>query len=515
MHFKNPILFGIIIYLNLSIVHAQAVMTDYMHRRFFDANNIRMPIYNTGQFARDSIRNHGHGLEWPTGEETYAVYQSGPWVIAKVNGEKRIALADYAGKHFYPGPIINGTPADPYDSTYRVYKITPEDLTNPGIDYLEWPFDLGAPADSSGNPRLVGDQTLWTIFNNADTTTHPKFGFNNPLGLEVHLTVFGWDMDSLEDVVFLQYKYINKSDHLWDSTFFSMECDFDLGYAGDDLGGTDSLLNLVFGYNAWESDSEYGTPPPAIGYVLLDGVGIPELPIMYSSFVRIHNLPHYHYPQNIDQIWYLVNGLTMLGTPYVTLLDFDTVYTQYAFPGDPVTQEGWVDDSIMVTDRTFWVTPQPISMEPGETVELTFAIVLVRGDDRLDSVTKLKEKVVYVRQFYENGFLSTIHGQEPQLLPNRLILYPNYPNPFNPITNINYALPEDSFVELMIYNLLGQEVRKLPTGNEPAGIRSIVWDGRDNRGRMTSSGVYIYRLSAKSVESGEHFHQARKMLLLR
>ncbi|MCH8011617.1 MAG: T9SS type A sorting domain-containing protein [Candidatus Marinimicrobia bacterium] len=500
---KGLIFIQLILLMCFSSIQAQIVMTDYMHRRFFDANHIRMPIYNTGQFARDSVIWTGHGLEWPKGEGTYAVYNSGPWAATKIDGEKRIALADLFGKHFYPGPIINGEPADPYDDRYRVYKITPEDLTNPGIDYLEWPFDLGAPADSSGNPRLIGDQTLWTVFNNADTTTHPWYGFNNPLDLEVHLTVFGWDMDSLEDVVFLRYKYINKSDNLWDSTYFSLDCDVDLGDARDDLGGTDSLLNLVYGYNAFDHDASYGEAPPAVGYVLLDGVEVPNLPLMYSSFVRI-NTPHYHIPLDIDQIWFLVNGLTVLGHPYVTYPDLDTLQTRYAFAGDPVTQEGWVDDSVMATDREFWVTPQPITMEPGETVELTFAIVLERGDDRLDSVTKLKEKVVYVRQFYENEFLSTIHGQEPQLLPNRLILYPNYPNPFNPYTMIHWFQKQRGKIKITVYDILGQEVNIIVHDVFTAGYHRMKYEPD-----FLSSGIYILM-----VES-EKEYLVNKMIFLK
>lgn len=466
-----------------------------MHRRFFDANHIRMPIYNTGQFARDSVIWTGHGLEWPKGEGTYAIFNSGPWAVTKINGDKRIALADPFGKHFYPGPIINGEPADPYDDRYRVYKITQEDLTNPGIDYLEWPFDLGAPADSSGNPRLIGDQTLWTVFNNADTATHPWYGFNNPLDLEVHLTVFGWDMDSLEDVVFLRYKYINKSDNLWDSTYFSLDCDVDLGDARDDLGGTDSLLNLVYGYNAFDHDASYGEAPPAVGYVLLDGVEVPNLPLMYSSFVRI-NTPHYHIPLDIDQIWFLVNGLTVLGHPYITYPDIDTLFTRYAFPGDPVIQEGWVDDSVMATDREFWVTPQPITMEPGDTVELTFAIVLARGDDRLDSVTKLKELAAITREFYYN-ILSTVESDR-QYQPNEYRLLQNYPNPFNASTSIDYTLPKTGYMALSIYNVLGEKVIILDKGMKLAGEYSAIWDGQDDQGVQVASGIYLYTLKTEN-----------------
>jgi hypothetical protein len=72
----------------------------------------------------------------------------------------------------------------------------------------------------------------------------------------------------------------------------------------------------------------------------------------------------------------------------------------------------------------------------------------------------------------------------------------NYPNPFNPSTNIKYQLPQAVQVSLTIYNMLGQQVRKLVSAQQPAGYHTVVWDGRDNFGRRVPSGVYHYRLQA-------------------
>jgi hypothetical protein len=72
----------------------------------------------------------------------------------------------------------------------------------------------------------------------------------------------------------------------------------------------------------------------------------------------------------------------------------------------------------------------------------------------------------------------------------------NYPNPFNPTTTLKYSLKQNSWVTLIIYNILGQEVKKLVDGNEYAGYRSIVWDGTNNYGNQVSSGVYFCKLIA-------------------
>ena len=100
-------------------------------------------------------------------------------------------------------------------------------------------------------------------------------------------------------------------------------------------------------------------------------------------------------------------------------------------------------------------------------------------------------------------------------LPREFFLYNNYPNPFNPTTTIKYDLPEESFVKLRIFNLLGEDIRTLVVGKESAGFKNMLWNGKDNRGNLVSSGMYIYNLSAKSLESGKEFHQTRKMVLLR
>ena len=80
--------------------------------------------------------------------------------------------------------------------------------------------------------------------------------------------------------------------------------------------------------------------------------------------------------------------------------------------------------------------------------------------------------------------------------PTTFVLAQNYPNPFNPTTTINFQLPSNEFVELKVYNQLGQEVRSLAKSNYEAGSHSIVWDGKNNSGNSVASGVYIYRIKA-------------------
>ena len=77
----------------------------------------------------------------------------------------------------------------------------------------------------------------------------------------------------------------------------------------------------------------------------------------------------------------------------------------------------------------------------------------------------------------------------------------NYPNPFNSRTTISYNLAADSFVTAKVYNVRGQEVRTLVSSSQTAGPNSVFWNGRNNKGRRESQGVYFLRLQAGNQES--------------
>ena len=101
--------------------------------------------------------------------------------------------------------------------------------------------------------------------------------------------------------------------------------------------------------------------------------------------------------------------------------------------------------------------------------------------------------------------------QHSHTLPQPFTLAQNYPNPFNSTTAIRFALPTAADVELIVYNLAGQQLVTLAQGAREVGTYTLNWDGRDGDGRALASGVYLYRLrmgDGKQVET-------RKLLLLR
>ena len=82
--------------------------------------------------------------------------------------------------------------------------------------------------------------------------------------------------------------------------------------------------------------------------------------------------------------------------------------------------------------------------------------------------------------------------------PNAFSLKGNYPNPFNPITNIAFNLDVRSDVTVTVYSLLGEEVATVHNGILQSGLQSIKWNGLDSRGTQVASGVYIYRIEAQN-----------------
>lgn len=93
--------------------------------------------------------------------------------------------------------------------------------------------------------------------------------------------------------------------------------------------------------------------------------------------------------------------------------------------------------------------------------------------------------------------------------PEPIVLEQNHPNPFNPVTEIRFRLPEAAPVEVTVYDVAGREVRRLANRLFDSGPQSVRWDGKDNEGNAVSSGVYFYRLRSDRVA------QVRKMVMIR
>ena len=104
---------------------------------------------------------------------------------------------------------------------------------------------------------------------------------------------------------------------------------------------------------------------------------------------------------------------------------------------------------------------------------------------------------------------ATILSVYSDLIPTVFALHQNYPNPFNPITTLRYDLPEQGFVTITIYDMLGREIKSLVNTAQEAGFKSVTWNATNDHGKPVSAGVYLYQ-----IQAGDYI-STNKMVLLK
>ena len=118
---------------------------------------------------------------------------------------------------------------------------------------------------------------------------------------------------------------------------------------------------------------------------------------------------------------------------------------------------------------------------------------------------------LYLYRFLQNAYSgnNSLDINPEYLFPEDIKLIQNFPNPFNPITNIKYELRKDTFVEVVVYDILGNVVNNLVNKNQSSGSKLVQWDATNDHGEPVSAGVYLYKIQA------DKFSQTKKMILLK
>ena len=401
--------------------HRSPALIDNTAR--MDANNLDMFVTNHGSYAFDLITGNA-GLIFPKGSTTTTVFAAGTWVGALVNGETRVALGEYS-QEFVPGPMLNGT-YQLDQLRFKSYKIVRGNTTSP--DYLNWPVQDGAPVDAAGNPLLLGDATIWSVFNDADPSAHTNYsGSTIPLGLEIQQTTFAFNRAGpLGNVIFVKLKLRNRGFDRLDQAYASLWCDPDVGGFADDLVGCDTTLALGFGYNATNFDAQYGATPPAVGFQLLQGPIVPlgggvTDTLGMTAFGKYVNGTD---PTSAFETYNYLQGLNADGTPVHVNDDTTAAVTTFQVTGDPVTGTGWLD--VNPSDRRMQVITGPFTMAPGDEQEIIAAVVIGRGTDRLASIDLLRQYARAARDQYRQGFASEFLVTAPatrSVLENALLTF--------------------------------------------------------------------------------------------
>ncbi|MEE9431282.1 MAG: T9SS type A sorting domain-containing protein [Melioribacteraceae bacterium] len=425
-----------------------------VHHAFFNINNISTYIYNNG--SADIAPNGNSGFIYPKGSNKSVIFESGFVWGAKINGEVRVGGSMFRSG-LRPGKILpNGIAENPSKESVRVYRVRPdyktadlsseinderiteEEIRNQyKLDWNEWPGNEGAPFDDLDNdgiynlnkdiPGVPGaDQTLWFVANDFDSNKIKELYGSAPLGVEMQTTVWGYNKEEpLGNMLFKKYKLINKSVDNFDSMYISIWSDPDLGGAGDDYVGCDTLLNLAFVYNGREEDNQYGKNPPSMGFKILQGPIVDGKPLDVGllngraikgkknlSMTSFHNPFKCCYPNgdaNSDTGYYnYMKGNRLDGSPFPIPDKLGGGTTKFPLSGDPITHSGFIDGTLYPPgDRRLGLGSGPFTMAVGDTQEVIFAEIVAGAKphiDRLSSIEQLKIFCGIAQNYYENNF---------------------------------------------------------------------------------------------------------------
>lgn len=490
-----------------------------------DANQISTWYRTNGSFNRDPSTGNA-GFEWPQGSGKFARYASGLWLGCIVGNDTLTAVAEYSYDYVNGYVDAAGNPQGSDDPLYRIYKITQGNTTD--ADYLNWPVNQGAYTDSLGKPLFLGTQTMFYSY--TDAYPHGS-GSTSLQSLKAQILQTNWAYNvngPLGNIVFQEYRVINKSTNVWTKTYMAQWTDDDLGASTDDKVGCDTTLDLGFTYNATNNDGTYGAAPPAVGFDFFRGalvqtgntddtvsyysppgsnnkivkVGYKDLGLTVFNYYN-NGSPQPSDPLNNTETYRVLEGKWRLNDRWVTP-GGDT--TTKCFTGDPVTGTGWLNPG--ENDRRFLQSTGPFTMNPGDTQIIVVAQVIARGSSNLGSVTSLRSTDALAQRIFDNNF--SVPASAPIVptqvyAPGNGIIYLSWSDTSEKITIPNkLSGGEYKFQGYNIY-----QVKPGTNGTEESDrVLMATYDVIDGVGDISDSvyntfyGTYIYYVVQKGTNNG-------------
>jgi len=417
-------------------------------------------------------------------------------------------------------------------------------------DKHDWPWQKGAPfydtnhngiMDENEEPGLLdAAQIVWFVANDLNPQLTQALYGSPPIGIEMQVTLWAYHHDSdIENSIYRRVRLIYKGTSMTplnatiDSMAIGLYSETDIGDFADDFGGTDTTLQMIFGYNSTTLDPAYqqfSSSPPALGYTLLYGPivssantndiaifdfsrrkGFRNLPMTMSWIDRsgdTDSQPSIGTYDGTLQYHNILNGFRPrpVNPPDRFRIPASGETTRFSMTGDPINATGWLDDNPGNRQITF--ASGNFSMALGDTQEVVMIMTAGLGADRLASLQAMKFFARKAREFAQYTFVIKVSAHKKSNLPGSFLLYQNFPNPFNSSTTIQYDLSVASHVTLIVYNLLGKKVKILVDENQHPGRHSVIWDGKDDLGTMMASGVYFYKIELAEVV------RTQKMILM-
>lgn len=449
-----------------------------VNNNFLQVNNINAIFRSDGYFNYDKITftSGTAGMVWPVAasQRLTAIFTTGIFVGAKVNGELRLAASMY-NTHFSPGniPVVGEIPGSSVcsDPRLRAYQVNLNDpqLLDGGTrqkiaggrtftitydSWASWPVDLGAPyvevngvpgyqpsfdgdRPGIGNSTARPDEIIWSVFmdytnctNNQHASELSLPGGTIPMGVEIQQTSFAFLSPGLTNMYFVKWKVINKSNNEWDSTFTAIACDPDVGDSGDDAAGCDSTQDIAFCYNFDNEDVDYGAAPPAVGFKYLQSpivyTGNPndtaKLPYgnlvgyrsiglsLFTTFFNGGNECTGDPDQAVNAYNFMKYG-EGCGNPLINWTTGGP--SKYKWNGNACTKQGWYDSA--QSDIRFLQVSGPFTMNSQDTQIIVVGAFIERGSNNNQSVCALLDAGSRVQRFYNSNFAATPLPQTPQV----------------------------------------------------------------------------------------------------
>jgi len=371
---------ALVAYLAIILLTHVSANAEAVHSEKLNASEIEFHVSNHGTIAKDEQADYPDwdGFKFPADSAYPLVYIGGLWLRAIVDGESRVAISG-SGTEFAVGPYSHEPVED--SSIFKVYRIAEGGESDSG--WINWPSNWGAPTDEYGEPLLTGSQSLWAVFNdNAPVFHTQRGGSTDPLGAEVQVYAYDFVGGDFDNMVFVDFKIINKSEDDWTDFIASVYLDPDIGFYSDDLCGTDSAMSMAYCYSLTDP---LAFPPDYYPVVGMAAVRTPTFGTSLPPLIACNAMVNTYYSTSVEMTEDLMMGLQDNGTPFINPETGEE--TRFPFNGNPINGSGWLDSD--KGDRRIMLSTWPFNIASGDTTLFRIAIFAADGETRGDALSRL------------------------------------------------------------------------------------------------------------------------------
>lgn len=502
--------------------------------QFLNINNIRAGFNADGTLFMSNKRDtlivgvdsffYEPTFNVPKGTAKNSIFVGNLWVSGIDDGGLlHLAASTYkqGGTDFWAGPIAD-TYNSTYDSTYNfIWRISKTEIQNHINNFsstgyvIPWaiatwpgngnvlngmPNKLAPFKDLNGNgsyepalgeyPIILGDQAVFFIFNDG-RDIHSETG-GPQLEIEIHAMAYAYNdivNEDLQNTIFINYSIYNRSTRNYNNLQVGLWTDFDMGCIGNELTGCDTLLNTYFVYKALPVDScaslsyrGYSNFPPAQGVTFLNN----EM----TSFIRYFNtqnqtngnpFSHFHYNNYLKGI-YKDNSPILRPNASLCSMDSGGTETKFLFHDDPNDTSSTAFSEYncggSFTDSKTIGTAGNLSLPAGGKICIDLALPFAQDSNgtHLTSVTKLKERVVALQNFYDNNIVGceALATSVNYVVENTTSLS-IHPNPVNDEFFVNIISNINKENAITVYDINGKLMLTEKTNDNNLKVNTQDW----------------------------------------